>query len=314
LRQVGVGVGRQKSALQRLADFWHKEAVSGYVFAAPFIVGFFALTIAPMIYSFYISFTDYRIFAPPVWVGFENYIRMFTQDARVIRSVTVTLYYVLVSVPLKVSFALVIAFLLTRRAALAGFYRSVYYLPSLIGGSVAVALVWKELFAVRGVVNKVMAIFGLEAIPWLGHPSYAIWVLIGLTVWQFGSSMVIFAAGLKQIPESYYEAAQIDGASLFQQFRYITLPSLSPVILFNLIMQTIAGFQNFTQAFIITNGGPMESTLFYALYLYNNAFNYFQMGYASALAWILLLMIAAVTAIIFKTSDRWVFYESKGGE
>lgn len=305
---------KSRGRLHAFKRFWEREAISGFVFASPFIIGFLAFTIAPMLYSLYISFTDYRIFAPPVGVGFDNYIRMFTRDARVLRSVTVTLYYVVVSVPLKVAFALVVAFLLTRRTALAGFYRSIYYLPSLIGGSVAVSLVWKELFAVRGVVNKVLALFGFdEPIAWLGHPSYAIWVLILLTVWQFGSSMVIFAAGLKQIPDSYYEAAQIDGASLLQQFFYITLPCLSPVILFNLIMQTIAGFQNFTQAFIITGGGPMESTLFYALYLYNNAFNYFQMGYASALAWMLLLMIAVVTAVIFKTSDRWVFYESKGG-
>lgn len=267
-----------------------------------------------MLYSLYISFTSYRIFSPPAWIGLDNYIRMLTSDPRIVRSVAVTLYYVAVSVPLKVGFALAVAFVLTRRAALVGLYRSVYYLPSLIGGSVAVALVWKELFAIRGLVNTVLGALGLdEPIAWLGHPSYAIWTLISLTVWQFGSSMVIFAAGLKQIPESYYEAAQIDGASMWQQFFYITLPCLSPVILFNLIMQTIAGFQNFTQAFIITNGGPMDSTLFYALYLYNTAFNYFEMGYASALAWALLVIIAAVTALIFKSSDRWVFYESKGG-
>lgn len=298
-----------------LIDFFNKEAVSGYIFASPFIIGFLAFTIMPMLYSLYISFTDFRIAAPPVWVGLGNYIRMFTNDPRFVKSVTVTLYYVVVSVPLKVGFALVVAFLLTRRTSLAAFYRSVYYLPSLIGGSVAVSLVWKELFAVEGVVNNIRSLLGFkDAIPWLGHPSYAIWVLVLLTVWQFGSSMIIFAAGLKQIPESYYEAAQIDGGSLLQQFFYITLPCLSPVILFNLIMQTIAGFMNFTQAFIITNGRPMDSTLFYALYLYKSAFNYFEMGYASAMAWILLIMIAAVTALIFKTSDRWVFYESKGGK
>ncbi len=296
-----------------LKDLLYSDTVSGYVFAAPFIIGFLAFTILPMIYSFYISFTEYRIYAPPVWVGLENYIRMFTRDPRVIRSITVTLYYVLVSVPLKVGFALMIAYLLTRPARGTSFYRAIYYLPSLIGGSVAVSLVWKELFAVRGVVNRVLTAFGLEPIAWLGDPNYAIYVLVLLTVWQFGSSMVIFAAGLKQIPDSYYEAAQIDGATLVQQFFYITLPCLSPVILFNLIMQTIAGFQNFTQAFIITNGGPMDSTLFYALYLYHNAFNYFQMGYASAMAWILLLMIGLTTALIFKSSDRWVFYESKEG-
>jgi len=294
--------------------FWHKESVCGYIFASPFILGFLAFTIIPMIYSFYISFTRFRIASPPVWIGLDNYLRIFTNDPRYLKSVAVTLYYVFVSVPLKIGFALLVAVLLTRRTRLASYYRSIYYLPSLIGGSIAVSLVWKELFAVNGVINKLLALLGSKnPIEWLGHPTYAIWVLILLTAWQFGSSMLIFAAGLQQIPESYYEAAQIDGASVLQQIFYITLPCLSPVILFNLVMQTINGFMNFTQAFVITKGGPMDSTMFYALYLYNSAFNYFDMGYASAMAWILLIIIAAVTALIFKTSGRWVFYESKGG-
>lgn len=292
----------------------HKESVCGYIFASPFILGFLAFTIIPMIYSFYISFTRFRIASPPVWIGLDNYLRIFTNDPRYLKSVAVTLYYVFVSVPLKIGFALLVAVLLTRRTRLASYYRSIYYLPSLIGGSIAVSLVWKELFAVNGVINKLLALLGSKnPIEWLGHPTYAIWVLILLTAWQFGSSMLIFAAGLQQIPESYYEAAQIDGASVLQQIFYITLPCLSPVILFNLVMQTINGFMNFTQAFVITKGGPMDSTMFYALYLYNSAFNYFDMGYASAMAWILLIIIAAVTALIFKTSGRWVFYESKGG-
>ncbi len=297
-----------------IKGFLQKEAVCGYIFSSPFIIGFFAFTIIPMLYSLYISFCSFRISSAPVWIGWGNYIRMFTEDPRFIKSVTVTLYYVLISVPLKICFALVVAFMVTRRTRLASFYRSLYYLPSLIGGSIAVSLVWKELFAVNGVVNKFLALLGKgEPIEWLGHPSYAIWVLVLLTAWQFGSSMLIFAAGLKQIPESYYEAAQIDGASSLQQFFYITLPCLSPVIFFNLVMQTINGFMNFTQAFVITKGGPMDSTLFYALYLYYSAFNYFEMGYASAMAWVLLIMVAVVTALIFKSSGRWVFYEAKGG-
>lgn len=225
------------------------------------------------------------------------------------------MYYVLFSVPMKVFFALIIAFILTRNSRLISVYRSVYYLPSLIGGSVAVSLVWKELFASKGVINSMLAAFGFkETIYWMGDPRYAIWILILLTVWQFGSSMIIFAAGLKQIPVSYYEAAKMDGGSLTQQFFYITLPCLSPVIFFNLVMQTISGFMTFTQAFIITNGGPTDSTLFYALNIYKRAFNYFEMGYASAMAWVLLVMIAGVTALIFKSSSAWVFYESKGGK
>lgn len=304
-----------KAKHRSLKEFINKEAVCGYIFSAPFIIGFFAFTIIPMLYSLYISFTDFRITSAPVWLGLNNYIRMFTSDPRFAKSVSVTLYFVVLSVPLKVGFALVVAFLLTRGNHLAGFYRSIYYLPSLIGGSVAVSLVWKALFASKGVVNNLLAMLGYKGtIYWLGDPTFAIFVLVLLTVWQFGSSMIIFAAGLKQIPVSYYEAAQIDGGSLPQQFFYITLPCLSPVILFNLVMQTIAGFMNFTQAFIITKGGPMDSTLFYALYIYNRAFNYFEMGYASAMAWILLIMIAVVTALIFKTSDRWVYYESKEGK
>lgn len=305
---------KRASRYQDLVRFMDREAVAGYVFASPFVIGFLAFTILPMIYSLYISFTKYGIASAPTWRGLDNYIRMFTRDPRFVKSIGVTLYYVLVSVPLKVGFALFVAFLLTRKTRMAAFYRSIYYLPSLIGGSVAVSLVWKELFALKGVVNNVLSTLGLSGtVAWLGDPTYAIYVLVALAVWQFGSSMIIFAAGIKQIPETYYEAAEIDGGSTLQQFVHITLPCLSPIILFNLIMQTISAFMNFTQAFIITNGGPMDSTMFYALYLYQRAFNYFEMGYASAMAWVLLVMVGAVTALIFKTSDKWVFYESKGG-
>jgi multiple sugar transport system permease protein len=297
---------------KRLVD---NETFAGYVFALPFIIGFFSFTIIPMIISVYISFTDYTITSAPVWRGLANYARMFTGDPRFWKSISVTLYYVFVSVPLKVGFALVIAFILTRNNRFVGFYRSMYYLPSLIGGSIAVTLVWKELWAERGVINKIIQLLGArEPIFWLGDPSVAIWVLILLTVWQFGSSMIIFAAGLKQIPASYYEAASMDGASSVTQFFSITLPALSPVILFNFVMQTISGFMAFTQTFIISSGygGPSDSTLFYALYIYNHAFRYQQMGYASAMAWIMLVLVGGVTAVIFKVSNAFVYYESKG--
>jgi multiple sugar transport system permease protein len=294
----------------------HSEAMCGYVFSLPYILGFLAFTIIPIAISFYLSFTDYNITSQPKWVGIANYGRMFTDDPRFYKSIGVTLYYVFVSVPLKLAFALVVAFILTRENRMMGFYRSVYYLPSLIGGSVAVILVWKELFASEGLINILASSIGLPKISWLGDPRYAIWILILLAAWQFGSSMIIFAAGLKQIPVTYYEAARIDGASIVQQFFKITLPCLSPVILFNLVMQIISGFMAFTQTFIVSDGygGPEDSTLFYALYLYKHAFTYFDMGYASAMAWVLLIMIAAVTAIIFKTSDAWVFYEAKEGK
>lgn len=192
------------------------------------------------------------------------------------------------------------------------FYRTVYYVPSLIGGSIAVAMMWKEIFGTNGAINGLLGAIGLpDDTPWLGDTRTAIWVLIILTVWQFGSSMVIFAAGLKQIPETYYEAARIDGASTWKMFLHITLPSLSPVIFFNLVMQIISGFMTFTQSFVITVGGPLDSTLFYALYVYQESFQYMDMGYGCAMSWVLLVIIGIVTGIIFKTSDRWVFYESK---
>lgn len=293
--------------------FIHNDNTVGYLFALPFILGFLAFTVIPMIVSLYFSFTNYNLTSTPDWVGLRNYVRMFTGDSRFYNSVWVTLKYVLISVPLKLIFALFTAFLLTRKSRVVSVYRSVYYLPSLIGGSVAAVLVWKELFSSRGAINTLLVNLGLDKVSFFGNPAYATIPLVLLSVWQFGSSMIIFAAGLKQIPASYYEAARIDGAGVIRQFFNITLPILSPVILFNLVMQTISGFMAFTQVFIISNGegGPRDATNFFALYVYNQAFKYFDMGYASAMAWVMLVIIAIITFIIFKTSNTWVFYESK---
>ncbi|MFV0400023.1 MAG: carbohydrate ABC transporter permease [Oscillospiraceae bacterium] len=285
----------------------------GYAFIAPWLIGFLFLTIIPMLISLYLSFTRYNLTSPPQWIGAKNFIDMFTNDPRYFKSIRATLYFVLFSVPLKLIFALLVAFLLNHKAKAYNIYRSVYYLPSLIGGSIAVSMVWKELFATKGVINSLLQSLGYTGtIRWLGDTGTAIWTLILLSVWQFGSSMIIFAAGLKQIPVSYYEAAKIDGASTWAMFCKITLPCLSPVIMFNLIMQLISGFMSFTQSFVITVGGPLDSTLFYALYVYQKSFSYMDMGYACAMSWVLLLIIGVVTGIVFRTSDRWVFYESKG--
>ena len=243
------------------------------------------------------------------WVGLSNYIKLMS-DARFWGSVKVTFKYVITSVPLKLAFALFIAMIMTRKTRLVGFYRSLYYVPSLIGGSVAVTLVWKELFSRKGIVNQILGIVGVDKISWFGDQKKAIIPLILLTIWQFGSSMIIFAAGLKQIPVSYYEAAKIDGASNVKSFFKITIPCLSPVILYNLMMQTISAFMTFTQAFVITKGGPNDATNFYALYMYNNAFVYRNMGYASAMSWVMLVVMSIVTLIIFKTSKYWVFSEA----
>lgn len=287
----------------------HNDNTVGYVFAAPFIIGFLGFTIIPMIISMYYSFTDYNMVAKESLVGFKNYARLFT-DARFMKSVAVTLKYVIISVPLKLIFALFIAYLLTRRSKGTSIYRSLYYVPSLIGGSIAVALVWKELFASKGLINSILIFAGLEKISWFGSQKMAMIPLILMSVWQFGSSMIIFAAGLKEIPSTYYEAAKIDGANKIQSFARITLPCLSPIILYNLVMQTIAGFMAFTQAFVITKGGPNDATNFYALYVYNQAFKYYDMGYASAMSWVMLVIMSIITAVMFKTSKRWVFTEA----
>jgi ABC-type sugar transport systems, permease components len=289
-------------------SFIYNDNTVGYLFALPFIIGFLGFTIYPMINSLYYSFTDYNM-REANWVGVANYLRL-TTDTRFLKSVRVTLSYVFLSVPLKLAFALFVAYLLTKKTKAASLYRSLYYIPSLIGGSIAVALVWKEIFSRRGLINTIITTFGGSPVSWFGHQSLAMVPLILMTVWQFGSSMIIFAAGLKEIPGTYYEAARIDGANKLSIFVKITLPCLSPIILYNLIMQTIAGFMSFTQAFVITQGGPNDATMFYALSVYNQAFKYREMGYASAMSWVMLIFMSFITLIIFKTSKRWVFSEA----
>ncbi len=287
--------------------------IAGYAFIAPWLLGFLGLTLLPMGASLYLAFTDYDILTAPRWVGLENFQRMFLQDRRYLQSVTVTLFYVAVAVPLRLAFALGLAMLLNTQRRGMSVYRAAYYAPSIVAGSVAVALMWRQVFGTQGVVNAVLALLGVPRVSWLGSPDFAIWTLITLAVWQFGSPMLIFLAGLRQIPAELHEAAAIDGAGAWARFFRITLPLLSPVTFFNLVMQTITGFMVFTQAFIVTGGGPMDTTLFYALYLYRRAFESFQMGYASAMAWVLLVAVALCTAVLFKTSGRWVFYEAKEG-
>ncbi|WP_410177078.1 carbohydrate ABC transporter permease [Thermoclostridium stercorarium] len=244
----------------------------------------------------------------------ENYKEMFIEDPKFWHSFGITCLYVVVSVPLRLIFALLVAMILSKTTKLTGLYRAVYYIPSLLGGSVAVSVLWKRIFSDTGAVNAILRLFGIYSdTNWIGNPDTALLTLILLAVWQFGSSMLIFLAGLKQIPRTYYEAADVDGAKPVQKFFKITLPMLSPVIFFNLVMQTITGFMTFTQTFIISNGSgaPLDSLLLYALYLYQQAFGYYRMGYGSAMAWFMLVIIGALTALAFKTSSSWVYYESK---
>lgn len=295
----------------KFSRWLNNDNVAGYLFILPWLIGFFAFTLIPILSSIYLSFTDYDLLSSPAFIGIENFVSIF-HDRQFWQALKVTFFFVFVSVPLRLIFALFVAMLLNNSSKAVPFYRTVYYLPSIMGGSVAVAVMWRRLFDSNGAVNSFLKMLSIDVnISWLGNPNTAIWTLIILAAWQFGSSMLIFLAGLKQIPVSYYEAAIVDGANPLHKFFKITLPMLTPVIFFNLIMQLINGFIAFTQAFIVTEGGPLDSTLFYALYLYQRAFKFYQMGYGAALAWILLVIIAVFTAITFKSSDRWVYYESK---
>jgi multiple sugar transport system permease protein len=287
-----------------------RDNKAGYLFLLPWLIGLIVITLGPMLASLYLSFTDYSLIQAPEFVGLENYARMLT-DARLHNSLKVTFIYVFVSTPLQLALALAIALLLNEGMKGLPFYRSVFYLPSMLGGSVAIAVLWRQMFEVDGLVNQVLRLVGIPAnTSWIGDPSTALWTIILLHVWTFGSPMVIFLAGLRQIPGMYYEAASVDGASKWAQFRKITLPLLSPIIFFNMVLQIINAFQAFTQAYVVSNGsgGPSDSTMFYTLYLYQKGFVQFQMGYAAAMAWLLLVIIGAFTAINFYFSKHWVFY------
>jgi multiple sugar transport system permease protein len=264
-----------------------------------------------MLASLYLSLTDYNLIQAPNLIGLDNYARML-DDARLHQSLRVTFTYVVVGVPAQLVLALAIALLLDKGMRALPFYRSVFYLPSMLGGSVAIALLWRQIFGTTGLVNQLLQAFGLEAnTGYVSDPEYALWTLILLHVWTFGSPMVIFLAGLRQIPVMYYEAASLDGAGRFGKFVKITLPLLSPIIFFNLVLQIIGAFQSFTQAYVVSNGtgGPSDSTLFFTLYLYERGFTNFQMGYASAMAWLLLIIIGIFTAINFFAAKYWVFYD-----
>ncbi|KIF71675.1 ABC transporter permease [Streptomyces sp. AcH 505] len=286
-----------------------------YVFLSPWMIGAVVLTLVPMAVSLYLSFTDYNLLDPPRWVGLRNYTDMLTNDPRYWRSVGTTLLYVVIAVPLKLAFALGVAVLLKNLNRGRAFYRSAFYAPSLLGASMSIALVWRALFNDGGSVTNVLDKVGIHTGSWIGSPHLAVYAVVLLTVWQFGAPMVIFLAGLQQISPDLYEAAALDGAGRWRQFVSITVPMLSPVVFFNLVLETIQSFQVFTPAFVISggDGGPADSTLFYTLYLYERGFTASHMGYAAAMAWLLLIAIGVVTLILFRTSRSWVFYADEEG-
>ncbi|GAA3728007.1 sugar ABC transporter permease [Salinactinospora qingdaonensis] len=286
-----------------------RETRAGYAFLLPWMLGFLGLTLGPMLASLYLSFTEYNLFTAPTWAGLDNYIELFRDD-RWLQSVRVTVLYVFVSVPVKLAVALAVAMLLVRPRRGQGFYRAAFYAPSLLGTSVSVALVWRALFSDDAVVDQTLSAVGLRLGGWVGNPDFAPLLLILLAVWQFGAPMVIFLAGLKQVPKEFYEAAEVDGAGPWRRFLTITVPMISPVLFFNLLLETVNAFQAFTPAFVVSNGegGPAGATLFYTLYLYQQGFTQFNMGYAAAMAWMLVLGAGLVALGLFRFSRFWVHY------
>ncbi len=302
--------GKKNKTVYKLRD-----NIAAYAMLAPWLFGFVLMWFLPMLISIYYSFTDFNLLNDAQFIGFKNYIRVFTSDDTFRQAFKVTFIYALFLVPLRLAFALMVAMLLNTKHRGLGLYRTVYYIPSIIGGSIAVSIVWRQIFGNQGVIMSLLALLGLEQkVSLIGNPRTALAVIILMGVWQFGSSMLIFLAALKQIPYSLYESAMMDGAKKWKIFVKVTLPMLTPTIFFNLILQIVNGFRVFTESYIITDGGPLDSTLSYVLYLYRRAFTYFDMGYSCALAWILVLVIAVFTVVLFKTQKSWVYYESGGDE
>jgi len=308
-----IAKGTRKNANGAKAKMPDNKAA--YLFLLPWIIGLVVFTVGPMLASLVLSFTDYQLLKspisdPPEWIGLDNYKQMFA-DPDFWNSFRVTVEYVLVSVPLQLALALVLALLLDRGMRGLAIYRSIFYLPSLLGGSVAIAILWRQVFGKDGLVNGFLSWFGIDGPGWIGHPDYALGTIMILHIWTFGSPLIIFLAGLRQIPDIYYEAASIDGASKRRRFVSITFPLLTPIIFFNLVLQVIFAFQTFTQAYVVSGGtgGPSDSTMFYTLFLYRTGFLEYDMGLASAMAWFLVIVIAAFTAFNFWLSKFWVFYD-----
>jgi multiple sugar transport system permease protein len=309
LREAPSGQQRPRRHLARKK----KGNVTGYLFLLPWFAGLFVFTAGPIIASLYLSFTSYNLIGAPNWIGWQNYLAMF-QDPQWWDAVRVTFGYVVLSVPLKLAFALLVALLLKRGLLALGLFRAIYYVPSLLGSSVAIALLWRQIFDADGLVNQALHLFGIQATTsWVSTPDTALYTLVILSVWQFGTPMLIFLAGLQQLPQEYYEAAATDGAGPLRNFFSITLPLITPLVFFNLILQMVGAFQAFTPSYIVSGGtgGPVDSTLFYTLYLYQEGFANLKMGYASAMAWGLLIVSAFFTALAFLTSRYWVFYQDE---
>ncbi|RZT02787.1 carbohydrate ABC transporter permease [Cuneatibacter caecimuris] len=286
---------------------YKKDKYLGYCFIAPWLLGFLVLTLYPFVVSFVYSFTDYDMFKMQ-FAGLQNYIDIFTKDKIFMGSLGKTLLYTAVSVPLKLLVALLVAMMLNKLKRGRAVYYTIFYLPSILGSSVALAVLWKYVFKKDGLLNLLLGAVGISGANWLGDPNLVLYVMMLLPLWQMGAPMVLFLAALKNVPVDLTEAARIDGARPFQVFKSITLPMISPIIFFNAIMQTIEIIQIFTPAYLITKGGPVKQTYLYSLYLYDTAFRDLRIGYASALSWILFAVIITFTLVFFALSKKWVYY------
>lgn len=316
---AGVSVTKVEATAERarrqvfnpLRYIFTHEQIAGYVFIAPWFIGFIAFTLGPFIASIILSFLDYAMIGDAKFIGLANYRKMFFEDVRIGVSLLNTFYYVLVSVPLRQVIALSIAMLLDQKLKGIFIYRTIFYLPSVTSG-VATSILWSQIFGYRmGILNAVLSKVGITPQPWLTDLNLAMPTLIFISLWNVGTIFIIYLAGLQGVPIHYYEAAEVDGASDWQRFTRITLPLITPSIFFNVVMGFIGSFQVFTQAYVMTGGGPADRTLFYVLYLYFKAFRDFRMGYASAMAWILFFIIMALTLIQLTLSKRWVYYEGE---
>ena len=290
-----------------------KKKYIGLLYLTPWMIGILFFVVYPFAMSLFYSFTDYSMLTEPKFIGFDNYIKMFTDDPIFWSSVKATIKFVFLTVPFKLIFALFVAYVMNAKLKGIGFFRTAYYIPSILGANVAIAVLWQFLFKNDGLVNMMLNSIGLANVAWFSSGTGAMLTIVLLRVWQFGSAMVIFLNALTEMPQDLYEAAAIDGASKFRQFFSVTLPQLTPIIFFNLILQLVQAFQEFDGPFLITGGGPMRSTYLLPMYIYDNAFKIFNMGYSSALSWVLFVMIMIFTAILFKTSKNWVFYADGRG-
>ena len=288
-----------------------RKSKIGLLYVMPWVIGFFIFTVYPFLNSLYISFTDYTMVTAPKFIGLDNYKELF-KDKDFLNSLVATFKYAIMTVPLALAFALFIAVVLNFKLKGINFFRTAYYIPSILGGNVAISVIWKFLFTGDGLINQVIGIFGIDPLPWMSDPNLAMIVVALLRVWQFGSSMIIFLAALQNLPLELYEAAEVDGASKVTQFFKITLPLITPSLFFNLVMGMVGAFQEFNSAYLITGGGPLKATEFTSLMIYNFSFKFFRMGYASAMSWILFIVIMVFTAIIFMTQNKWVYYADEG--